>query len=145
MSQSLDDVFRNLYSAIVDAQNSIEQHYVDEVKKDYFDKDGNPYTTPVMLPTGEGGSMKRMDIPLITLVPHNGMAIKEVEVEMKVAFGDSGDEKNIKKGRIRKFITDLSKRGEGTEMAKIRVIFNGKEAPEGLARIKDSLIKLIPN
>ena len=30
-------------------------------------------------------------------------------------------------------------------MAKIKVKFNGQDPPEGLARIKDSLIKIIPN
>tara|TARA_B100000131_G_C17971431_1_gene554635 strand:+ start:280 stop:732 length:453 start_codon:yes stop_codon:yes gene_type:complete len=148
---NLDDVFQGIYKSIVEAQNTIEQHYVGEITEDYFDKDGNPHMIPVQLP-GSDGEMKTIQIPVITLVPHNGMAIKEVEIEMKVALS-TGDKDEINKSdstkkkpsKIRKFLTDLSNRNKGHEMAKIKVKFNGQDAPEGLARIKDSLVKIIPN
>ena len=152
MNNSLADVFKIIYSSIVDASNEIDKHWVGEIKEDYFDKDGKPHMMPIELPTGQNGEMKKIDIPVITLVPHNGMAINEVEIEMKVALS-VGDDKDInndkttkkKPGKIRQFLTDLSKRNEGKELAKIKVKFHGKEAPEGLARIKDSLVKIIPN
>ena len=152
MSNSLDNVFQGIYKSIVEAQNTIEQHYVGEIKEDYFDKDGNPYMIEVKLPHGDNGEMKTVNIPVITLVPHNGMAIKEVEIDMKVALspGDSeeinkSDVTRKKPSRIKRFLTDLSKRGKGHEMAKIKVKFHGQDAPEGIARIKDSLVKIIPN
>ena len=152
MGNSLDSVFQGIYKSIVEAQNTIEQHYVGEIKEDYFDKDGNPHMMPIQLPTGENGEMKTVNIPVITLVPHNGMAIKEVEIDMKVALSP-GESKEINKSdvtkkkssRIRSFLTDLSNRNKGHEMAKIKVKFNGQYAPEVIARIKDSLIKIIPN
>ena len=148
---NLDEVFQGLYKSIVEAQNTIEQHYIGEIKEDYFDKEGNPLMVPVKLP-GPDGKLKEINIPVITLVPHNGMSIKEVEVEMKVALS-TGDKDEINKSdstkkkpsKIRKFLTDLSNRNKGQEMAKIKVKFNGQDAPEGLARIKDSLVKIIPN
>ena len=107
---------------------------------------------PIQLPTWQNGEMKTINIPVITLVPHNGMAIKEVEIEMKVALspGESeeinkSDTTKKKPSKIRKFLTDLSNRNKGHEMAKIKVKFNGQDTPEGLARIKDSLVKIIPN
>ena len=152
MSNSLDNVFQGIYKSIVEAQNIIEQHYLGEIKEDYFDKDGNPYMIEVKLPHGDNGEMKTVNIPVITLVPHNGMAIKEVEIDMKVALspGDSeeinkSDVTKKKPSRIKRFLTDLSKRGKGHEMAKIKVKFHGQDAPEGIARIKDSLVKIIPN
>jgi len=152
MGNSLDSVFQGIYKSIVEAQNTIEQHYVGEIKEDYFDKDGNPYMVPVKLPNGQNGGMETINIPIITLVPHNGMAIKEVEIEMKVALSP-GESEEINKSeatkrkpsKIRKFFTDLSNRNKGHEMANIKVKFNGQDAPEGLARIKDSLVKIIPN
>ena len=152
MANSLDNVFQGIYKSIVEAQNTIEQHYIGEVKEDYFDKDGKPYIIPVQLPNGKDGEMKTINIPLITLVPHNGMAIKEVEIEMEVALSE-GESEQINKSKatkkkpskIHKFLTDLSRRNKSRDMAKIKVKFNGQEAPEGLARIKDSLIKIIPN
>ena len=152
MSNSLDNVFQGIYKSIVEAQNIIEQQYLGEIKEDYFDKDGNPYMIEVKLPHGDNGEMKTVNIPVITLVPHNGMAIKEVEIDMKVALspGDSeeinkSDVTKKKPSRIKRFLTDLSKRGKGHEMAKIKVKFHGQDAPEGIARIKDSLVKIIPN
>ena len=152
MANSLDNVFQGIYKSIVEAQNTIEQHYVGEIKEDYFDKDGKPYMIPIQLPSGNGGEMKTVNIPLITLVPHNGMAIKEVDIEMEVALS-SGDSEEINKSdsthkkpsRIKQFLTDLSRRNKGSKMAKIKVKFNGQDAPEGIARIKDSLVKIIPN
>ena len=87
--------------------------------------------------------MKKVEIPVITLVPHGSMNIESVSIDMKVALS-SGDDKIInskKTSKLRKFITDLS--GRSKEMANITVKFKGGEAPEGLARIKDNLIKII--
>ena len=152
MANSLDNVFQGIYKSIVEAQNTIEQHYIGEIKEDYFDKDGKPYMIEVQLPHGTGGEMRTINIPLITLVPHNGMAIKEVEVEMEVALsqGESeeinkSDATHKKPSKIKRFLTDLSRRNKGQEMAKIKVKFHGQDAPEGIARIKDSLVKIIPN
>ena len=152
MGNSLDGRDEGTYKSIVEAQNTIEQHYVGEIKEDYFDKNGKPHMVPVQLPAGQNGEMKIINIPVITLVPHNGMAIKEVEIEMQVALSPGESEKinkskvtKKKPSRIRSFLTDLSNRNKGHEMAKIKVKFNGQDPPEGLARIKDSLIKIIPN
>tara|TARA_Y100001963_G_scaffold7879_1_gene10293 strand:+ start:2741 stop:3178 length:438 start_codon:yes stop_codon:yes gene_type:complete len=145
MNNSLDDVFKSIYSSIINASNEIEKHWLGEIKEDYFDEEGHPLTTPIMLPVGEGGSMTKIDIPLIALVPHHGISISEVSIDLKVALS-SGDEKIInskKTNKIRKFITDLS--GRNKEMANITVKFKGEHPPEGLARIKDNLIKIIPN
>ena len=152
MNNSLDNVFQGIYKSIVEAQNTIEQHYIGEIKEDYFDKDGKPYMIDVQLPHGTGGEMRTINIPVITLVPHNGMAIKEVEVEMEVALSEGeleeindGDVTHKKPSKIKRFLTDLSRRNKGQEMAKIKVKFHGQDAPEGIARIKDSLVKIIPN
>ena len=152
MANSLDNVFQGIYKSIVEAQNTVEQHYVGEVKKDYFDKDGKPYMIEVQLPHGTGGELQTINIPVITLVPHNGMAIKEVEIEMEVALSEGeleeindGDVTHKKPSRIKRFLTDLSRRNKGAKMAKIKVKFHGQDAPEGIARIKDSLVKIIPN
>ena len=138
--------------AIIQVQQQAIVEDIGEIKEDYFDKKGKPHIVPVQLPAGQNGEMKTINRPVITLVPHNGMAIKEVEIEMQVALSPGESEeinksKAIKKkpSRIRSFLTDLSNRNKGHEMAKIKVKFNGQEAPEGLARIKDSLVKIIPN
>ena len=42
MSGALDDIFQSIYSSVVEAQNTIESHYLGEIVDDYFEKDGTP-------------------------------------------------------------------------------------------------------
>ena len=146
MSGALDDIFQSIYSSVVEAQNTIESHYLGEIVDDYFEKDGTPKVIIVKLP-GQDGKLKDVHIPAISLVPHQGILIDEVEVEMKVKLSGSEEEKDIKgqkQGKLKKIITDFSNREGGKELATIRVKFRGEKPPEGLARIKDNLIKVIP-
>ena len=142
----LDDIFQSIYSSVVEAQNTIEQHYLGEITEDYFEEDGTPKMVVVKLPS-QDGKLQEVHIPAITLVPHSGIAIDEVSVEMKVKLSSGEDDKERKgnkQGKLRKIITDFSNREGGKELATISVKFKGREAPEGLARIKDNLIKFIP-
>ena len=146
MSGALDDIFQSIYSSVVEAQNTIESHYLGEIVDDYFEKDGTPKVIVVKLP-GQDGKPKDVSIPAISLVPHQGILIDEVEVEMKVKLSGSEEEKDSKgqkQGKLKKIISDFSNREGGKELATIRVKFKGEQPPEGLARIKDNLIKLIP-
>ncbi len=146
MSGALDDIFQSIYSSVVEAQNTIETHYLGEIVDDYFEKDGTPKVIVVKLP-GQDGKLKDVHIPAISLVPHQGILIDEVEVEMKVKLSGSEEEKDSKgqkQGKLKKIITDFSNREGGKELATIRVKFRGEQPPEGLARIKDNLIKVIP-
>jgi len=143
---ALEGIFQSIYSAVTESQNTIEQHYLGEIVEDYFEKDGTPKMIVAKLP-GKNGELREVRIPSITLVPHQGILIDEVEVEMKVKLSGSEDEKDTKaqkQGKIRKIITDFSNREGGKELATIRVKFKGSDPPEGLARIKDNLIKFIP-
>ena len=61
-----------------------------------------------------------------------------MSIDLKVTLSLQDEKTN----KFRKFVTDLS--GRNKEMANITVKFKGEQPPEGLARIKDSLIKIIP-
>jgi len=147
MSGALDDIFQSIYSSVVEAQNTIESHYLGEIVEDYFEKDGSPKMIRVKMP-GKEGKLQEIHVPAISLVPHQGILIDEVEVEMKVKLSGSEEEKDSKgqkQGKLKKIITDFSNRDGGKELATIRVKFKGSDPPEGLARIKDNLIKFIPS
>jgi len=142
----LDDIFKSIYSSVVEASNTIEQHWLGEITEDYFEPDGTPKMIVVKLPDSNG-SLKDVHIPAITLVPHYGLGIDEVSVEMKVKLSTGTEDKKVKgyrESKIKKIISDFSNREGGKELATISVKFKGKEPPEGLARIKDNLIKFIP-
>ena len=133
---SLDEIFQGIYGAVVEAQNTIEQHYLGEIAYDYFWADGK---------------LTEYQIPLITLVPHQNLAIDKVQIEMQVRLSPHSDTKSVRKpdttkiGRIRKFFTDHSKSGGQSELATIKIKFRGKKPPEGKARIKDQMLKMIPS
>ena len=91
----LDDIFQSIYSSVVEAQNTIEQHYLGEITEDYFEEDGTPKMVVVKLPS-QDGKLQEVHIPAITLVPHSGIAIDEVSVEMKVKLSSGEDEKERK-------------------------------------------------
>ena len=95
MNGALDDVFQSIYSSVVEAQNTIESHYLGEVVEDYFEKDGTPKVILVKLP-GADGKLKDVNIPAISLVPHQGILIDEVEVEMKVKLSSGENDKKSK-------------------------------------------------
>jgi hypothetical protein len=96
----LDALFQGVYSSVVEAQNVIEQHYLEEVTKDYFDEEGKPKMITLTLPSSNG-EMKPTMIPAITLVPHNGLSIKEVEIEMQVALSMGDPKPAPKKGFLK--------------------------------------------
>ena len=144
-ADSLDDLLRGIYSSVVEAQNTIEQHYIGEISEDYFDEEGNPRAIAINLPTADGG-LKEVKIPLITLVPHRTLSIKKVKIKLNVALGKyDGEKKQGEKGGLSQYYADLSGRKEGIEPAQLEVHFVGSDAPEGLSRIKDQLIKIIPS
>ena len=144
-ADSLDDLLRGIYSSVVEAQNTIEQHYIGEISEDYFDEDGNPRAIAVNLPTSDGG-LKEVKVPLMTLVPHRTLSIKKVKIKLNVSLGKhDGVRKQGNGGGLSQYYADLSGRKEGIEPAQLEVHFVGSEAPEGLCRIKDQLIKVIPS
>ena len=97
----LDALFQGVYSSVVEALNVIEQHYLEEVTKDYFDEEGKPKMITLTLPASNG-EMKPTMIPAITLVPHNGLSIKEVEIEMEVALSMGAPKPSPKKEAVAK-------------------------------------------
>ena len=74
-------------------------------------------------------------------------SLRELMANPQPRYSDSEEKKESKgqkRGMVRKIITDFSNREGGKELATIRVKFKGNQQPEGLARIKDNLIKFIP-
>ena len=77
-------------------------------------------------------SDKKVEVPLFTLVQHNGLKISDVEIDFELALDHDKDA-----------VGDLGKRRDN-KMANIKIKFTGTDKAEGLARIGDNLTKLIP-
>ena len=127
MASSVQDIFNSLYSAVVTAQKAVESNHLAKLRDDYFEKNGSPKMVSMVL------SDKKIEVPLFTLVSHNGLKISDVEIEFELALNHGKD------GAV----GDLGKVRDG-RMANIKIKFTGTDKAEGLARIGDNLTKLIP-
>ena len=76
----LDEVFQGIYSSVVEAQNTIEQHYLGEITEDYFLEDGTPKMIIVKLPAADG---KLKEVHYYNIVDGN----KKIYVKKKM-FSD---------------------------------------------------------
>ena len=127
MASSVQDIFNSLYSAVVTAQKTVEGNHLTKIRDDYFEKNGSPKMVSMIL------SDKKIEVPLFTLVSHNGLKISDVEIDFEIALDHDKD----------KAVGDLGKVRDG-KMEKVKIKFTGTDKAEGLARIADNLTKLIP-
>jgi hypothetical protein len=135
MDNRLESVFNALYDAVVSAQRAVELQHLNAINEYYFDKDGNPKTIALNLPS-ESGKMQLQDIPLLTLTRNDSLAIDTVKVKMSVELGDDEEDDGI--------LSSLTRRHDKrSSMAEMTIKFKGTAPPEGLARIDDKLIKTI--
>ena len=70
-AEPLQKFFDNLYTALVQAQTSVEESASQRIRDNYFDEDGKPKVVKLNL----GGTT--VEAPLFTLVPHNSLKIEE--------------------------------------------------------------------
>jgi len=127
MASSVQDIFNSLYSAVVTAQKTVEGNHLTKIRDDYFNKNGSPKMVAMVL------SGKKIEVPLFTLVSHNGLKISDVEIDFEIALDHDKSEA----------VGDLGKVRDG-KMANVKIKFTGTDKAEGLARIGDNLTKLIP-
>ena len=111
------------------AQKNVEGNHLNKLRGDYFEEDGSPKMITMVL------SDKKIEVPLFTLVSHNGLKISDVEIEFELALDHNPENDEA--------VGDLGKVRDG-RMANIKIKFTGTDKAEGLARIGDNLTKLIP-
>lgn len=125
---NVENLFDALYSAVVSAQKSVENDYINKLQSDYFEGD-KPKTVTLQL--GE----KKIEVPKFCLVPHNSLKISEVDIAFEVNLNHDN-----KKGSL----GCLGKLRNGKQMANVQIKFKEADSPEGLCRINDNLVAQIP-
>ena len=137
---SLDRLVESIYNSVVFAQRKVETEHLKRVMSTYFDDDGNAITFRVNLPSNNG-EVEEANIPLITLASNSHLRISELEMELKVDLGQFDDAVNNENKKLSATMTgDRNK----SNLAKITIKMSGADAPEGLAKINDQLIKVFP-
>lgn len=82
---TLADIVRGIQHAVNAAQTLTEQHFVQLLERYIDPKTGKAYVQRIMLPDG----IHYIDLPLITAIPPNGLALKEMNVDMAVRIDNS--------------------------------------------------------
>lgn len=139
-ANSLDKLIQAIYNSVTFAQRKVETEHLSRVMSTYFDKKGNAKTFRVQIP-GNNGEIKTADVPLITLTNNAHLAIDEIEMELAVDLSHFEDEINNENHKLCAKITGT--RGQDN-LTKIKIKMKGNDTPEGLARINDQLIKILP-
>jgi hypothetical protein len=138
---SLDKLVQAIYNSVTFAQRKVETEHLGRVMSTYFDDEGNAKTFKVQLP-GNDGKITTSDIPLITLTNNSHLSINEIEMELAVNLSHFEDEINNENNKLCAKISGA--RGQDN-LTKIKIKMKGEDTPEGIARINDQLIKLLPS
>lgn len=81
---TLADIARGMQHAVNSTQRLTEHHYVHLFER-YFNKDGTAVTQRIILPDGK----HVLDVPVISLIPPNGLQLKEMTVDLAVQINHS--------------------------------------------------------
>jgi hypothetical protein len=158
---SLDNLIEGLAGAVVEAQQRIESHQINNFLS-YFDEDNRPNKIDVLVPSLHPehlGEDVRYRVPLLPLVASSLLRIKEVEISFdtdlvgisdqsekeKKDDGDQSEGFGFGKGKPRSVNLDM--RGAGVHRKKagsVHIVMKveGQEISEGMARLVDRLIQV---
>ena len=128
MAGELQNIFNSIYSAASQAQKAVEEQQTQRFISTYFEKDGSPKSVTLKL------NGKEINAPLVTLVQHNPLKIDELEIDLEVNIDHDGDKSMGCLGKLR---------GK-KQMANVKIKFTSTDQAEGLARVGDNLVKIIP-
>lgn len=144
---TLADITRGMQHAVNSTQRLTEHHYVHLFER-YFNPDGTPVTQDVILPDGE----HFLRVPIISLIPPNGLQLKEMTVDLAVRIDHSVRKRAMPRGApgdITRTSFEVSfspragergphKRGasQGSSVD-ISMKFVADDPPEGVARVME--------
>lgn len=168
-TESFSDLIGSIQEAFLAVNELSEQQHLEMLAK-YFDEEEKPKTMKVNYPYfDESGEIeyKELEIPLLCLVPISSLKINEVDIDFKVKlsgkiklkeedrrktylekrdkdlFCVNNEPPEDKGGQGLGFVPEYRKSKDGS-YADISLKFRAEEAPEGLIRIRDELIKILP-
>ena len=148
----LDELLAGLNEAVISAQRIAEKQHIDMVDLYFDDETGQPLTMDMEIPSAHPDKKsEHLSVPLFTMAPISSIKIKELEMKFKVKLGEQletlseltksmkPEDDPVKAGGIS---IDMNNTNPDS-MAEIKIIFEGGEAPEGVMRINDQLVKTI--
>jgi len=139
-NKTFNQLVKSLYRSTVQAQSKVEQLHIQNFVTRYFDEDGKPNFITLTLPSndGDGSHTVNVDVPLLTLAHSTHLNIKELDIEFEVELGHFED---VDDDEISAKVTSVN----GRKMAKITLKLDSCDPPEGIARIRQELNKILPS
>ncbi len=119
--------------AATEAQTAVEKQH-QNLKELYFDQDGNPNMVSVTLPDGSS-----MSVPELSLIPTSSLKISQLDVDFNAVISDihSDDDSNDIK-------INFGTPTDGSSSIDVKISLVSTDPPEGLVRINDEIIRLLP-
>ena len=146
-AQSLADIARGMQHAVNSTQELMEQHYARLIER-YFDESGKALSKKFILPGGH-----EMEVPLISLVPANGLLLKELTVDMSVRIDQAqvksaapeGEETHLTRASFQCSFAPHRGTSESKEMNSIDITmkFFAGDPPEGVARLMEYYVNAL--
>jgi len=138
-TKTFNQLVKSLYRSTMMAQQKVEELHIQNFITKYFDEDGKPNFVSIELPTNDndGSTHVSVDVPLLTLAHQSYLNIKELEMEFEVELGHIED---IEDDNISAKVNSV----DGRNMAKVILKFNSEDPPEGIAKIRQELNKVLP-
>lgn len=158
---SFDDLIHAIQNAFIKVNHMAETQHIDMLKN-YLDEEDKPICIDFNYPyTNSLGEIenRKMSIPKLCLIPIQSLKLSEVSVDFKVKLSgkinlkvkEEEDSQNrlLKRSLQRKkednsYLGYVPVGGKKTDSsyANIVIKFTSEEAPEGMMRIQDELIKI---
>ena len=166
--ESFDELISSIQEAFLSVNRLAENQHL-EALHEFMEEDGSPKTIRIKYPYfNEDGDVEYrfVEVPELCLVPVSTLKLSEVSVDFKVklaaeislkkddddeeqvaALSAEGDKKpllRIPKRRNRMGFIPGFRQKQDDSYANITLKFNAEEPPEGMLRIRDEMIKILP-
>lgn len=161
---TLRSLIQGIAGAIASAQQEIERQQILNLGA-FFDQALRPLMMSLRLPSlrhgVDPGTEDLVDIPLLTLLPHNPLRISEAQVEFDIELGgvedggeldapnaiqetDDAHDRVAPQPKVRRILADAFNGAASAKGPKAHVMIKVRDAevPEGLARLLTELNKM---
>lgn len=162
-TESFDDLLQAIQGSFMKVNQLSQQQHIGLLEQ-YFDSENKPVCVEMKYPArGENGELTftEVEIPKICMVPISSLNLKEITVDFKVklagkvrlksgSWSDIPEDTSSVKSRRKPpkdefvgYVPHASKR-EKNGFANIHLKLESEEPPEGVMRIRDSMIRVMP-
>lgn len=138
----LSRLIKGVQDAVIKAQHMMKQQHLAHMSE-FVDAEGNLEVIKIKMPSSvSGGETREISVPTMALAQTSGLKIEKMKMSFDVRLdnieeGDDGDDEHEIHVRVERGLF-----GRGCK-AKCEIEFRGDDAPEGLMRINDEIIKIL--